>query len=84
MKQVIVFLAIFLASGALMVGIAGALLFAYVSWGDATGVAFAISPLSIAVLLLIVLLLAVFSSWLSRRLLRSRTRGVHNHGQPVS
>jgi hypothetical protein len=81
MKHVLVFLAVYTASLALMVVIVAVALFAWVSASHATGIAFTSS--SFPVLLLI--LLGVFSSWLTRRLLRPRApRPLDNESPRVS
>lgn len=76
MKRVLVFLAVYTGTLALVVVILALLLFAYVAVGNATGIAFGAG--SIPALLLIMLLVGVFSSWLTRKILRSRVSNTQN------
>jgi hypothetical protein len=71
MKRALVFLAVYTASLALLVVIVVVVLVVYIAVGQATGILFSFTPSSVAALLLIMLFPGVFSSWLTRKLLRS-------------
>ena len=80
MKPVLVFLAVYTASLALVVVIVLGALWAYIAIGQATGILFSFTPSSIAVVLLIMIFLGFFSSWLTRKLLSPRAPSAQNAG----
>ena len=79
MRQVLVFLAVYTASLALLVVLAVLGVVVNVAIGRATGVLFALTPVSLSVLLLIMLLLGLFASWVTRRLLRPNSQFPNGH-----
>ena len=78
MKQVLVFLAVYTASLAVLVVLAVVGVVVDVAIGRDTGVLFSFTPASLSVLLLMMLLLGVFASWVTRKLLRSRAANTEN------
>jgi flagellar biosynthesis protein FliQ len=77
MKRALVFAAVYTASLAFVVVVLALVLSLYVATSD-RAIGIAITSSTLPVLLVTILLLGVFSSWLTRKLLRSKATDTQN------